>query len=251
MLGKDTRFIEGFALGMWQANCYILGDVEIGRAVVIDPGEGGGPVVRERLAARDLTCEAIALTHGHLDHIWAVPELAEALDVPVFLHGDDRWLWDDPIAAFGNIPSEQGLSEPLLDALKAQFGLDWDPPTERLEYLHDGQTLLVAGYRIKVHHTPGHTPGSSVFLLTDTGDDEPLLLSGDLIFAGSVGRTDLPRGQAQGDAPDSRRSFQQQMEAISRVVLPLPDRTVIVPGHGPSTTVGTERATNPFLRHVV
>lgn len=228
MLGNDTRFLEGFALGTWQANCYILGDLELGRAVVIDPGEGGGPVVRDRLAARDVRCEAILLTHGHLDHLWSVPELAETLDVPVFLHVDDRWLWDNPAAAFGNIPH---------DALKAQFGLDWNPPTERLEALRDRQTLSVTGCRIKVHHTPGHTPGSSVFLLTDTGEDDPLLISGDLIFAGTVGRTDLPRG-----------SFQQQMESISRVVLPLPDRTVIVSGHGPQSTVGTERATNPFLR---
>jgi hydroxyacylglutathione hydrolase len=228
MLGRDTRFIEAFVLGMWQTNCYILGDVEAGRAVVIDPGQGGGPVVHERLAARNVTCEAILLTHGHLDHIWAVPSLAEALDVPVLLHGDDRWLWDDPVAAFGNVPST---------ALKAQFGFDWDPPTERLEYLRDHQTLSFAGYRIEVRHTPGHTPGSSVFLLTDTGDDQPLLISGDLIFAGSVGRTDFPRG-----------SLQQQMESISRVVLPLPDNMVIVSGHGPSTTVGAERATNPFLR---
>lgn len=228
MLGKDSRFVEAFVLGMWQTNCYILGDVELGRAVVVDPGEGGGTVVRDRLAAGHLTCEAILLTHGHLDHIWAVPRLAEALDVPVLLHDDDRWLWDDPAAGFGNFPSR---------ALKEQFGLDWNPPSERLEYLRDGQTLSFAGFQIKVRHTPGHTPGSSVFVLTDTGEDEPLLISGDLIFAGSVGRTDFPRG-----------SLHQQMASIGRVVLPLPDRTVIVPGHGPSTTVGAERATNPFLR---
>src|SRR3712207_7648475 len=104
---------------MWQANCYVLGDAELGRAVVIDPGQEGGPVVRERLAARGVTCEAILLTHGHLDHIWSTPELAEQLDVPVLLHSGDRWIWDDPAAAFGNLPP---------GALKQQFGLDWDPP---------------------------------------------------------------------------------------------------------------------------
>jgi len=231
MFGKPTRYIEGFALGMWQANCYVLGDDELGTCVVVDPGQGGGEAVRARLAGRGARCEAILLTHGHLDHVWAVPELAAELDVPVLLHAEDRWLWDDPAAAFGQLPP---------GALKAQFGLDWDPPTERLEPLHDGMSLRLAGCSLQVRHTPGHTPGSSVFLLMDTGQDDPLLLSGDLIFAGSVGRTDFPRG-----------SWDQQLASIERVVLPLPDPTVILSGHGPETTVGVERATNPFLREIV
>lgn len=225
MLGSKTRFVERFPLGMWQANCYILGDAELGRAIVVDPGEGGGTAVPRQLDARGVTCEAILLTHGHLDHLWAVPELATALDVPVLLHPDDRWIWDNPAAAFGNLPP---------GALKAQFGLDWDPPSDRLEALRDGQTLSFAGYALEVRHTPGHTPGSCVFLLKE---DDPLLLSGDLIFAGSVGRTDFPRG-----------SWDQLMSSIARSVLPLADSTVIASGHGVETTVGVERATNPFLR---
>lgn len=231
MLGKDSRFIEGFALGMWQANCYLLGDVELGTAVVIDPGQDGGPVVAEHLAARGVRCEAVLLTHGHLDHLWAAPALARAFDVPVLLHADDRYLWDDPGAGFGNLQP---------GALQAQFGLDWDPPTEALDTFTDGQTFSFAGLSLEARHTPGHTPGSSVFLLTDTGADDPLLVSGDLIFAGSIGRTDFPRG-----------SYTQQMDSLSRVVLPLDDRTVIVSGHGPETTVGAERAGNPFLREIV
>ena len=230
MLGKDSRFIEGFALGMWQANCYILGDEELGTAVVVDPGQDGAPVVRERLAAREVACEAILLTHGHIDHVWAVPELARELDVPVLLHTDDHYLWEDPTAAFGNMPP---------GALKSQFGLEWDPPEGVLDAVREGQTLSFAGIRFAVRHTPGHTPGSSVFLVTDTGSDDPLLVSGDLIFAGSVGRTDFPRG-----------SWEEQMRSISRAVLPLDDRTVIVSGHGPETTVGAERANNPFLREL-
>ena len=230
MLGKDSRFIEGFALGMWQANCYILGDEELGTAVVVDPGQDGAPVVRERLAARGAACEAILLTHGHIDHIWAVPELARELDVPVLLHSDDHYLWEDPTAAFGNMPT---------GALKSQFGLDWDPPEGVLDPLREGQTLSFAGITFAVRHTPGHTPGSSVFLVADSGSDDPLLVSGDLVFAGSVGRTDFPRG-----------SWEEQMRSISRVVLPLEDRTVIVSGHGPETTVGAERANNPFLREL-
>ena len=227
MLGSAERFIEGYELGMWQANCYILGDRSLGTAVVVDPGQDAGPTVTERLDALGVACEAILLTHGHLDHLWSAPELADKLDVPVLLHGDDRYLWDSPGDAFGNLPP---------GALQAQFGLDWRPPNERLEMLRDGMTLTFAGMQIQARHTPGHTPGSSVFLLTDTGADDPLLLSGDLIFAGSVGRTDFPRG-----------SFAQQNESIRRVVLPLDDATVILSGHGPETTVGHERRTNPFV----
>jgi hydroxyacylglutathione hydrolase len=230
VLGKDTRFIEGMALGMWQANCFILGDLELGTAVVVDPGQDGGPPVQERLAARNVRCEAILLTHAHLDHIWAVPDLARALDVPVLLHADDRYLWDDPSKAFGELPA---------GALKAQFGFDWDPPTEHLQEFGDHTRFRFGGCPLEARHTPGHTPGSSVFRLSDTGAVDPLLLSGDLIFAGSVGRTDFPRG-----------SWEQLRASIARVVLPLEDRTVILPGHGAETTVGAERAANPFLREL-
>lgn len=179
-------FIEGFTLGMWQANCYVVGDREAGVAVVVDPGQDAEEVVAERLAHHGVTCEAILLTHGHLDHLWSAPDLARTLDVSVFLHGEDRYLWDDPGSAFGNVPP---------GALKAQFGLDWQPPDERLEVLSDGMTLRRGGVLFTVRHTPGHTPGSSVFL-TDDVRPETLLLSGDLVFAGSVGRTDFPAGRS-------------------------------------------------------
>ncbi len=227
MLSSRDRFVEGIALGLWQANCYLLGDRGLGTAVVVDPGQGAAPVVRERLQANGARCEAILLTHGHLDHLWAVPELAAELDVEVFLHAGDRWLWEDPAAAFGDLPP---------GALEAQFGLRWDPPTERLVELRDGEVLRHAGLRFEVRHTPGHTPGSSVFLLRDTGGDDPVLLSGDLLFAGSVGRTDFPRG-----------SSEEQNASLKRVVLPLDDVTRVLSGHGPETTVGTERRGNPYL----
>jgi hydroxyacylglutathione hydrolase len=230
MLGKDSRFVEGFALGMWETNCYIFGDLELASAVVVDPGQDGAAFVRERLAARGVRCEALLLTHGHIDHIWAVPELARDLDCPVLLHPDDRWLWDDPAAGFGQLPP---------GTLEAQLGLVWEPPNERLEDIRDRQTLSFAGIRFEVRHTPGHTPGSCVFLVPDTGEEEPVLVSGDLLFAGSVGRTDFPRG-----------SWEQLMESMRRVVVPLEDRTLVICGHGPETTVGRERASNPFLREL-
>ena len=228
---EQTRFLEGYELGMWQANCYLLGDRSLGTAVVVDPGQDATDVVLQRLEANGVRCEAVLLTHGHIDHLWSAPELSDKLDAPVFLHPDDRYLWDNPAAGFGNVP---------LDVLEAQLGLQWRPGDERLQDLADDMTLSFAGFGFRVRHTPGHTPGSSVFLLQDSPFDDPVLLSGDLIFAGSVGRTDFPRG-----------SLAQQNESLARVVLPLDDATRIFSGHGPETTVGTERRTNPFIRPLV
>jgi hydroxyacylglutathione hydrolase len=220
----SERVIDRLVLGMWQANCFIVGDREDATAVVVDPGQDGAERIAARLDALGLTCEAVLLTHGHLDHLWAAPTLADKLDVPVLLHPDDRWLWDNPAAGFG---------APLA-GLEQQFGLRWAPPSERLEPIADGQMLPHAGVGLRVRHTPGHTPGSCVFV---TDDDEPIMLSGDLLFAGSVGRTDFPRG-----------SMSEQNDSLRRVVLPLDDQTTVHPGHGPDTTVGRERSTNPFVR---
>jgi glyoxylase-like metal-dependent hydrolase (beta-lactamase superfamily II) len=216
--------IDRLVLGLWETNCFIVGDREDGRAIVVDPGQDGAKPVIARLVALELRCEAVLLTHGHLDHLWAAPELAERLDVPVLLHPDDHWLWQNPAA---------GFRQPL-ELLERQFGLTWAPPAERLEDIKDGQRLELAGIGLQVRHTPGHTPGSCVFLIDE---DEPLMLSGDLLFAGSIGRFDLPGG-----------SEEQQMDSLRRVVLALPDAMAVHPGHGPDTTVGTERATNPYLR---
>lgn len=219
-----TRVIDRLVLGLWQANCFVVGNRETGRAVVVDPGQDGADRVVGQLSALGLTCEAVLLTHGHLDHLWSAPEVAEQLDVPVLLHPDDRWLWENPAAGFGA----------AAQTLELQFGLVWAPPGERLEDIKDGQRLPFAGLGLEVRHTPGHTPGSCVFV---ADDDDPLLFSGDLLFAGSVGRTDLPRG-----------SWDQQMDSLRRIVLPLSGETTVHAGHGQDTTVAAELASNPFLR---
>lgn len=233
------RFVLGAPLGRWQTNCYLIGDRELGRAVVVDPGEHGEVEVPRLLEAAGVECEAILLTHGHLDHLWGVPSLASRLDVPAFLHADDAWLWENPAATFG---AER-------EALQEQFGLRWDPPEDCIEEVVDGQRLDVAGVRFDVRHNPGHTPGHVTYLGRElagtpitfalgTAESAPgsVLFSGDLLFAGSIGRSDLPGG-----------SMATMMRSLVDSVLPLEDETLVLAGHGPDTTIGAERAGNPFL----
>lgn len=236
------RVVVGAPLGRWQTNCFVLADRARGEAVVVDPGEDGGAWVPQALDDLGVRATALLLTHGHIDHIWAVPELADRLDVPVFLHPEDRWLWDDPAGGIG-VP--QAMGERL-------YGGPWQPPTERLEDLGDGMRLTFAGYDLLAQHTPGHTPGHVTFLVRDLGEAEvqlappiaapdaapagELLVAGDLLFRDSVGRTDFPRGDTQ-----------ELFRSVERVVLPLADDVLVLTGHLSVTTVGRERARNPFL----
>jgi glyoxylase-like metal-dependent hydrolase (beta-lactamase superfamily II) len=231
--------VVGVPLGRWQTNCYLIGDRDAGSCVVVDPGETSESAVPELLEQTGVSCEAILLTHGHLDHLWGVPSLARELAVPVLLHPEDRWIWDDPAAAFGAPP----------ELLEQQFGLIWDPPTEHLRDVTDGDDVTFAGVTYRVQHNPGHTPGHVTYLgrgLADVpitfalGDADAapdgVLFSGDLVFAGAMGRVDFPRG-----------SMEAQMRSLHDTVLPLEDDTLVLAGHGPDTTVGRERATNAYL----
>ena len=232
--------VVGMPLGRWQTNCFVVGDRSAGTCAVIDPGEHGTDRVPDLLDRLELTCEAILLTHGHLDHHWSAPALAEQLDVPVHLHPDDRWIWDEPQKAFGDLPQS---------VLESQFGLDWRPDDDRLVDLAEGEQLVRGGVRFSVRHTPGHTPGHCTFLGHGLGDadvevvlgepapTEDMLFSGDLVFAGSIGRSDFPRGDGE-----------ELLRQIARTVLPLADDVAILSGHGPDTTVGRERRSNPYLR---
>ena len=222
-------FIAGFPAGSFQANCYLVGasaPAEAGgEVVVVDPGEGAADRVLALLDEHRVRAVAVLLTHGHLDHVAAAAEVCRAADVPAYLHIGDDHLLDDPLA---------GLSPQLHAAVAALDLTGLRPPT--VLDLSTSPSVELAGLTIAVHHTPGHTPGSVVFRVAADGERPEVLLSGDTLFAGSVGRTDLPGG-----------SGPQLLASIGRELLTRPDDAVVLPGHGPTTTIGAERAGNPFL----
>lgn len=215
--------VLGFPVGPLQANCYVLARGEGERCVVVDPGQEAVPTLGEQLGKYRLTPAAVLLTHGHFDHVFSAGEVCEEYGVPAFLHSADGYMLGDPAAALG--PQGRQL-----------FGaaLTMTMPGE-VRDLADGAVLDLAGLRFDVTHAPGHTGGSVLFgAATDEGGR--LLLAGDTLFAGSIGRTDLPGGD-----------HAEMLHTLSTRVLPLTDDTVVLPGHGPTTTIGRERASNPFL----
>lgn len=217
--------IEALPLWHFQTNCYIVGDRPGGKAIVIDiPGEPD--VVAERLDEHDLTPIAILHTHGHIDHLGGSGQFSRNYGgLPAYIHPLDRDRLVDPRSQLG------GLAAMLGD-------LEIDPPDEIIA-IDEGDKLDLAGFPLKAIHTPGHTPGHLCYLLSDVETDDgsaDILFSGDHLFAGSVGRTDLPGGD-----------WEVLMNSMREKILPLPDETLVAPGHGPITTIGQERKTNPFL----
>ena len=201
--------------GMFAENCYLVVDEEVGQCAIVDPGEEAGLILHkvEETGARPV---AIWLTHAHLDHVLGVPRIAAETGAPVWLHPADR---------------------PLYDAVPEQatwFGLAAPGPLPAPDQdLSHGMRLPVGNLRFEVRHAPGHSPGSVCFVAPGAA------LGGDVLFAGSIGRTDLPGGD-----------FDTLIASIERELLPLPDDTILYSGHGPETTIGRERQTNPFLTGV-
>ena len=249
--------VAGFPAGAFAANCYIVAPAPGEECVIIDPGQDAQPGIEEVLAEHRLRPAAVLLTHGHIDHVWSVAPVCGAKGIPAYIHPDDRALLSDPAKGF-----------PLGAGQQLFGGLEFTEPDDVKE-LADGMTLSLVGLEIVVNHAPGHTEGSVAFRMpldppnsaqgqSKTGaaetpgaaegqsaaeaphapasDPGGILFSGDLLFAGSIGRTDLPGG----DYPTILRS-------LARVCLTLPDETVVLSGHGPQTTIGAERRTNPFL----
>jgi glyoxylase-like metal-dependent hydrolase (beta-lactamase superfamily II) len=192
---------------------------------VVDPGVGVADRLDEVFADNDLQPVAVLITHGHIDHTFSVAPVCGAKGIPAYIHPADAELLADPA---------KGLSADLTQLFGGR--LPYAEPDD-VKPLRDGEVMTLGGLKITVDHAPGHTGGSVMFRLPDESGD--LLLSGDVLFSGSIGRTDLPGGDHLA-----------MLRSLKEKVLPLADETVVKPGHGPSTTIGRERAANPYLREV-
>ena len=228
--------IAGFPAGPWGTNCYVAATGPGSECVVIDPGKDAADGVAQVVREHKLKPVAVLVTHGHVDHMWCVAPVAGTYDATAWIHPADRHLLADPMAGIS--------SETAAMLLGGRY--EFAEPDDVAE-LSDGQVLELAGLEVTVDHTPGHTGGSVAFRApypsTGSGrrDDDvsQVMFSGDLLFAGSIGRTDLPGG----DHPTMLRTLRDK-------VLTLPDDIVVLPGHGEQTSIGRERATNPFLLSV-
>jgi glyoxylase-like metal-dependent hydrolase (beta-lactamase superfamily II) len=214
--------IAGFPAGSWATNCYVVATGPGEPCLIIDPGQDSIDGVHEIIREHRLVPAAVLLTHGHIDHVWSVAPVSAQFDIPALIHAEDRHRLVDPAGT-----SIMAAREQLLAMTKNSLELT-EPHDVRL--FADEDTLDLAGIGLTVRHAPGHTEGSSVFVLDD------VMFSGDVLFAGSIGRTDLPGG-----------SHEAMIESLRRVIVPAPDDLVVLPGHGPQTTIGQERASNPYL----
>jgi len=207
---------------MLACNCYVLAQRPGSDAIVVDPGQRAMGPLRRILDEQRLTPAAVLLTHGHIDHIWSAQKVADTYGCPAFIHPEDRFMLTDPIKGFG-----PRVGQMLLGAL-------FHEPRQVVELDRDGDKLDLGGFVVTVDHTPGHTKGSVVFRVG--GDTSDIALTGDTLFRGSVGRTDLPGG-----------SGRDLLGSIVDKLLVLDDDTVVLPGHGAKSTIGDERRANPFL----
>jgi glyoxylase-like metal-dependent hydrolase (beta-lactamase superfamily II) len=213
--------IAGKSLWLAETNCWVVAPEGGGPGVLIDaPPDPDG--ILGLLAEHRVTPVALLLTHGHIDHTGGAGVVVGETGIDAYVHPDDDYLTLDPLGQlrmlFGMVPAG-----------------DFSPPATRIP-LDDGQILRVAGFELEVVHTPGHTPGHCCFLIRQEG----VLFSGDHLFAGSIGRTDLPGGD-----------YDTLMDSMRRKVLPLGDEVSVYPGHGPTTTLARERLTNPFLQELI
>jgi hydroxyacylglutathione hydrolase len=220
---EDEVLVARFPAGSFAANCYLVASGPGAECLIIDPGQDAEQGIDEIIDRYRLRPAAVLLTHGHIDHIWSVAPVCGARNIPAFIHPADRTLLTDPARGLSLRPGQQLFG-----------GITFSEPDDVIE-LTDGMNLQLAGIDLIADHAPGHTPGSVTFRLPPEAQ-EGMIFTGDLLFAGSIGRTDLPGGD-----------YETILTSLARVCLPLPDETVVLAGHGPQTTIGAEREHNPFL----
>ncbi len=214
--------VRSFPAPMFATNCWVLASEKGSECIIVDPGMPDISAEIELIISEEgLKPVAALLTHGHLDHTFSIKPLADGYSIPTYIHSEDRRFVADPAGIHGPQFIEQ-LS-----------GMKFEEPKD-LHTLKDASTLELVGMKIKAIHAPGHTKGSLMFLINDE-----ILLSGDVLFAGSIGRTDLPTG--------SSRDMQQ---TLRNKVLTLDDSIRVLPGHGQETTIKYERKTNPYLKEL-
>jgi glyoxylase-like metal-dependent hydrolase (beta-lactamase superfamily II) len=212
---------------MLQCNCYVLAPKAGADAIVVDPGQRAFAPLRRILDEHRLTPAAVLLTHGHIDHMWSAQKVADTYGCPVYIHSEDRFMLTDPIAGLG----------PRL--AQVAMGAFFREPRQVVELDRDGDKIELGGMTVAVDHTPGHTRGSVVFRVAgglERSEPAELAFTGDTLFKQSIGRTDLQGG-----------SGRDLYTSIVEKLLVLDDDTVVLPGHGPKSTIGAERRTNPFL----
>jgi glyoxylase-like metal-dependent hydrolase (beta-lactamase superfamily II) len=223
--------VTAFPAEAFDTNCYVVAAGPGEQCLIIDPGVGVLDQLDEVLEQHRLFPAAVLLTHGHFDHTFSVAPVCGARGVTAYVHPADREMLANPALGLGA-------------SIEQLFGgrLTYTEPDDVAE-LTDGATMTLAGLEITVDHAPGHTGGSVLFRLPGAQsewDADQICLSGDVLFAGSIGRTDLPGG-----------STETMLTSLRDKILPLADDTVVLPGHGPATTIGRERASNPYLRELV
>jgi glyoxylase-like metal-dependent hydrolase (beta-lactamase superfamily II) len=212
----------------WATKCYILAPRGGTECVIVDVGFGVAGRLDDALRSRALRPVAVLLTHGHLDHTHAVTDVCAAYRIPAYIHPADNEMLTDPFS---------GIGEDFVAQFEKLVGPNWkwkEPADVRP--LAGGTVLELAGLELRVDHTPGHTPGSTMFSLSPREQDQSFCLVGDVLYAGTIGRTDLPGGNRG-----------QTLTAL-KGLLAMPDETVLLTAHEGNTTVGTERAANPFMR---
>lgn len=211
--GGSDMIVESIVVGPLQTNVYVVGCPQTRRGAIVDAG-GNAPGLLKLAEKHDLTIESILQTHAHIDHVAAIPQIKRATGAPIYLHPDDQFMWQ--------AAPQQGM----------RFGITVEPLPAYEHELSDGQHIQVGELEAEVLFVPGHSPGSVAFYFAE----HSLVLSGDVLFAGSMGRVDLP-----GSDPTAMRRSLERMKQ-------LPENTRVLSGHGPETTIGRELKLNPFLR---